>query len=73
MKDLINRKHNKECKWQHQATTVMALWLTEPGARKRSTCDRLNKRHSELSDRGEVQRKWKSQIQSEKAKKQFGD
>ena len=32
MKDSINRKHNREreVQWQHQATAVMALWLTEP-------------------------------------------
>ena len=34
MKDSINRKHNREreVQWQQQATTEMALWLTEPGA-----------------------------------------
>ena len=32
MKDSINRKAQQGVQWQHQATTVMALWLTEPGA-----------------------------------------
>ena len=55
MKDSINRKHNeREVQWQPQATTVMALWLTEPGERKRSTCDKLNKRSSETVGRREV-------------------
>ena len=55
MKDSINRKHNK--RWK-QATTEMALWLTSPVGDHRheeGTCDKLNKRHSELPGRGEVQ------------------
>ena len=49
MMDLINRKHNKRrCKRVH------AMEVQE------STFDRLNKRHSELSDRGQVQQKGKN-------------
>ena len=54
---MINKQSNKQTRkgFERRIRASERIQLIE--STKRSTCDRLNKRHSKLTDRGEVQRK----------------